>query len=103
MATCEATSDEYLLGKAAGPEQLGGSGGAQQGEAWSALPNNTWSEVVHAVFPNEGWKRFTREGDRGAAFTKFWLTNSNPAVSSSLPVDDIFEVLDLTPQILLDL
>ena len=32
MATCEATSDEYLLGKAAGPEQLGGSGGAQQGE-----------------------------------------------------------------------
>ena len=61
------------------------------------------SFVVHAVFPNEGWKRFTREGDRGAAFTKFWLTNSNPAVSSSLPVDDIFEVLDLTPQILLDL
>jgi phosphoribosylpyrophosphate synthetase len=59
--------------------------------------------VVHAVFPDESWRRFLKAGDRGPAFTKFWLTNSNPAVCERIPTDDVFEVLDLAPQVLLDL
>ena len=59
--------------------------------------------VVHAVFPKESWRRFLRSGDRGSVFTKFWLTNSNPAVCDALPTDDTFEVLDLTPRLLVDL
>jgi phosphoribosylpyrophosphate synthetase len=59
--------------------------------------------VVHAVFPDESWRRFLKGGDRGGAFTRFWLTNSNPHVCAALPVEDVFEVLDLSPQILLDL
>lgn len=58
--------------------------------------------VVHAVFPKQCWRRFLRGGDR-AVFDRFWLTNSNPAVCDPIPQDDIFEVVDLTPQILKDL
>lgn len=60
--------------------------------------------VTHAVFPKESWRRFLPDGDR-AVFTRFWVTNSNPAVSSKLPqgVGDVFEVLDLAPQIAKDL
>jgi len=58
--------------------------------------------VVHAVFPNESWRRFLREGDR-AAFARFWLTNSNPAVCKQLPAGDVYEILDLTPRIMRDI
>jgi hypothetical protein len=48
--------------------------------------------------------RFLKEGgDRGAVFSRFWLTNSNPAVCDALPAGDTFEVLDLTPKLLVDL
>lgn len=58
--------------------------------------------VTHGVFPNQSWKRFCREGDRGI-FDKFYVTNSIPTVSDNLPKDNVFEVLDLTQQIVTDL
>jgi len=58
--------------------------------------------AVHAVFPNESWRRFLRGGDR-SAFAKFWLTNSNPAVCKEIPAGDVFEALDLTPRLMRDL
>ena len=58
--------------------------------------------VSHAVFPNESWKRFNRGGDR-ACFDKFWVTNSIPTVTNSLPLGDgIFEILDLMDLIIND-
>jgi len=59
--------------------------------------------VVHAVFPEESWRRFLKASDRGGTFARFWLTNSNPSVSDALPTDDTFEVLDIAPQVLKDL
>jgi phosphoribosylpyrophosphate synthetase len=61
--------------------------------------------VVHSVFPNSAWTHFCRSsGDRSrAVFDKIITTNSIPTVSSALPTDDVFEVLDLLPQILHDL
>ena len=38
-----------------------------------------------------------------AEFDRFWVTNSVPTVCSQLPVDDVFEVIDLLPQIISDL
>jgi phosphoribosylpyrophosphate synthetase len=58
--------------------------------------------VAHAVFPNHCWKAFLSGGHKHI-FDKFWLTNSQPVVTNLLPAGDIFEVLDLTPQILADL
>ena len=57
--------------------------------------------VSHAVFPKESWKRFTNGGDR-ACFDRFWVTNSIPTVTDSLPDDGIFEVLDLMELIIND-
>ena len=60
--------------------------------------------AVHAVFPNQAWKAFSRNlnGPR-AVFDKFWVTNSIPIRTNELPTDDIFEVLDLIPLIEQDL
>jgi len=59
--------------------------------------------VSHAVFPKESWKRFNVGGDR-AVFEKFWITNSIPTVTNTLPIkDSIFEVLDLKNIIIHDL
>ncbi|GAX21737.1 hypothetical protein FisN_31Lh022 [Fistulifera solaris] len=59
--------------------------------------------VTHAVFPNQSFQRFNVGGDRHC-FDKFWVTNSIPTVTSTLPVEDgVFEVLDLTELILHDL
>jgi phosphoribosylpyrophosphate synthetase len=57
---------------------------------------------VHAAFPPEAVARFCRGGDR-AVFKHFFVTNSNRPVSSLLPKDDCFQVLDLVPQIIDDL
>eukprot|EP01038_Epipyxis_sp_PR26KG_P005455 gene5455-7549_t len=60
--------------------------------------------VAHAVFPNDAWTQFCRNtAGSKAVFDHFWLTNSVPSVTSRLPTDDVFEVLDLLPQILADL
>lgn len=58
--------------------------------------------VSHAVFPKESWRRFSKGGDR-ACFDKFWVTNSIPTVTNSLPDDGVFEVLDLMDLIITDL
>jgi len=58
--------------------------------------------VSHAVFPKESWKRFAKGGDR-ACFDRFWMTNSIPTVTDSLPDDGVFEVLDLMELIINDL
>lgn len=58
--------------------------------------------IVHAVFPNGSWKRFMKGGDRGV-FKRFWLSSSNPSVCDTIPSNDVFEVLDLAPQIVHDL
>ena len=47
--------------------------------------------VAHGVFPKEAWKRFASGGDRNV-FDKFWLTNSIPTITSTLPKDDVFQV-----------
>eukprot|EP00931_Biecheleriopsis_adriatica_P059206 TRINITY_DN35391_c0_g1_i1.p1 TRINITY_DN35391_c0_g1~~TRINITY_DN35391_c0_g1_i1.p1 ORF type:complete len:637 (+),score=123.42 TRINITY_DN35391_c0_g1_i1:58-1968(+) len=58
--------------------------------------------VVHAVFPGESWRRFLQDGDR-AVFTRFWITNSNPAVCQQIPGGNTFEALDLAPRIVRDI
>lgn len=59
--------------------------------------------VTHGVFPNGSWKPFNKGGEK-ACFDKFWVTNSIPTVTDTLPVEDgIFEVLDLTELIINDL
>jgi ribose-phosphate pyrophosphokinase len=58
--------------------------------------------VAHGVFPNESWRRFMKNGDRGC-FHKFYLTNSIPTVTDVLPKDDVFVVLDLAQKIVDDL
>lgn len=60
--------------------------------------------VVHSVFPNSAWTHFCKNtGGAKAVFDKILTTNSIPTVTDALPVDDVFEVLDLLPQILHDL
>jgi ribose-phosphate pyrophosphokinase len=51
---------------------------------------------THAVFPEKCWERFAKGGDR-AVFDHFFVTNTNPTISSQLPKDDCFDVLDITP------
>ncbi|KAJ8601844.1 hypothetical protein CTAYLR_002644 [Chrysophaeum taylorii] len=60
------------------------------------------SFVAHAVFPQDAWMRFLRGGDRDV-FETFYVTNSIGTTTSKLPSNDVFEVLDITPQILYDL
>jgi ribose-phosphate pyrophosphokinase len=57
--------------------------------------------VSHAVFPKESWKRFSKGGDR-SCFDRFWVTNSIPTVTDTLPDDGVFEVLDLMELIIND-
>eukprot|EP01035_Chromulina_nebulosa_P017630 gene17630-23207_t len=58
--------------------------------------------VAHGVFPKESWRRFLKSGDRGC-FEKFYLTNSIPTITDTLPTDDVFVVLDLQDRIVHDL
>jgi phosphoribosylpyrophosphate synthetase len=58
--------------------------------------------VAHAVFPNSCYHDFLYNEKKGI-FDKFWLTNSQPTVTEKLPKENVFEILDLTPQILRDL
>ena len=58
--------------------------------------------VAHGVFPKKSWTRFLKAGDRGC-FNKFYLTNSIPTVTKTIPVDDVFVVLDLAQKIVDDL
>jgi phosphoribosylpyrophosphate synthetase len=65
---------------------------------------NIYAFATHAVFPNDSWKAFSKNlGGHRAIFEKFFVTNSVPTITDNLPKDDVFEVLDLLPQILDDL
>jgi phosphoribosylpyrophosphate synthetase len=60
--------------------------------------------VTHAVFPNNCWADFcVKTNGRRAVFHKFYVTNSIPTVTLNLPEDDVFEIVDLLPQIITDL
>jgi len=58
--------------------------------------------VAHGVFPQKAWARFAEGGDR-AVFDAFYLTNSIPTTTATLPKDDVFTVIDLTTKIVADL
>jgi len=62
--------------------------------------------VAHACFSQSDEsvvRRFLRGGVHASVFKTFWVTNSIPSVTSKLPKDDCFEVLDLMPQVAHDL
>jgi phosphoribosylpyrophosphate synthetase len=58
--------------------------------------------VVHAVFPNQSWRKFLTTGERHC-FDRFFTTNSIPTVTDLIPRNDVFEVLDITKKIVEDL
>jgi phosphoribosylpyrophosphate synthetase len=58
--------------------------------------------VVHAIFPNKAWKKFVRGGER-AVWERFWVTNSNPHITSEMPANDVFTIIPLMQQVLKDL
>lgn len=73
------------------------------GVALKAAGANTVSAyVAHAVFPNKCWMDFLNNNTK-AIFEKFWITNSQPTIINQLPNDNVFEILDITTQILGDL
>jgi len=59
--------------------------------------------VTHAVFPFSSWQHYLKGGKRAGAFDKIWVTNSVPVTTDNIPTNDVFEVLDLVPQIVEDL
>jgi ribose-phosphate pyrophosphokinase len=59
--------------------------------------------VAHAVFPQDSWQRFLRQGGDRNCFRKFYVTNSIPTLTQKLPVDDVFTVLDISQRIIHDL
>ena len=67
---------------------------------------NVYAYVTHAIFPLQSWKKFLYDPERDPAtrlVTKFWVTDSVPTTTAQLPTDNVFEVLDLLPQIVSDL
>ena len=65
-----------------------------------------YAYVTHAIFPRESWKRFLYDPDssqEARIVSKFWTTNSVPSTTDNLPTDNVFEVLDLLPQVVTDL
>lgn len=65
-----------------------------------------YAYVTHAIFPRESWRKFlydSASSPEDRLFTTFWTTNSVPSTTSQLPSDNVFEVLDLLPQIVADL
>lgn len=67
---------------------------------------NVYAYVTHAIFPHHSWQKFLFDSEAPAAsrlVTKFWVTDSVPSTTSRLPRDNVFEVLDLLPQIMSDL
>lgn len=65
-------------------------------QAGGASKTSCW--VTHGIFPNEAWKKFT-EGEGRSLITKFWITDSMPAVAATVNGQEPFEVLSLAPLI----
>jgi len=49
---------------------------------------------THAIFPQQSWKKFTETKE--PLFDTFWITNTNPLVSSILSGKKPFTVLDIS-------
>lgn len=58
--------------------------------------------VTHAIFPGQCWSRFSEGGDR-AVFKNFFVTDSNPHITSEIPGGQVFRVLSITSMIIHDL
>ena len=58
--------------------------------------------VAHAVFPNNSWRSFLSTGERHC-FDRFFVTNSIPTVTDNIPRNDVFEILDISRNIIEDL
>ena len=58
--------------------------------------------VSHAAFPGESYKRFCKGGDR-CVFDRIFTTNTNPLVAEKLASEPTFVVLDVLPQLIVDL
>lgn len=52
---------------------------------------------THGVFPNEAWRRFTKNGKNEGLFDVFWVTNSIPWVANQLKKKKPFQVLSIVP------
>merc|ERR1712137_665146 len=63
--------------------------------------------VAHVAMPEAACKKFFKKGESGpgqfAIFEKFYTTDSNPIVADRLPMDDVFRVMDLVPQLMEDI
>lgn len=59
--------------------------------------------VAHAVFPNLSWRSYLPDGPFFGCFEKFFVTNSVPSVTDTLPHNSVFEVLDMSRKIVEDL
>jgi phosphoribosylpyrophosphate synthetase len=60
--------------------------------------------LAHAVFPNQSWRAFLPpDGQFQGCFERFFVTNSIPSITDTLPTNSIFEVLDLSAKIVEDL
>jgi len=58
---------------------------------------------THAAGQVSALQKFLKGGDKSGIFENFWITNTNPTVTDQLPTDDVFEVLDITSQVIKDL
>jgi phosphoribosylpyrophosphate synthetase len=63
--------------------------------------------VTHAGFPGDSARRFCRGGQYAGIFKRFYVSDSNPVVVDKIKEiaeeDTIFEIIELLPQVLLDI
>ena len=57
---------------------------------------------THAILPRNAQERFI-SGDRSGVFKKLFVTNTFPTTTDQLPSGGVFEVLDISEQVLKDL
>lgn len=66
---------------------------------------NVYAYVTHAVFPNDSFEKFLWSDTPSdpKIFEKFWITNTVPSTVALIPKNNVFEVLDILPQLVIDL
>jgi hypothetical protein len=71
----------------------------------SAVLNNEHQATMEPTpgTPAESCPSFGRKQQSDVLFEKFWITNSIPHTIDRVPPDDVFEVIDLLPQVIHDL
>eukprot|EP00038_Savillea_parva_P011183 m.195681 g.195681 ORF g.195681 m.195681 type:complete len:362 (+) comp19573_c0_seq1:233-1318(+) len=58
---------------------------------------------THAAGRLSDLEKFYKGNSKSGIFDQFIVTNTNPTVTSQLPTDDVFHVLDILPQLIEDL